>query len=81
MYLAYWQKECIITNKLEYKIGLIIQRLKGRRVYFIRETPGGSRELCKILNRYDNAKDANKDLIDLLTNKTNESAILKKYKN
>ena len=39
----------------------------------------GDYELCRILNEYDNEKDASKDLMKLLGDKCTENEILKDY--
>jgi len=35
--------------------------------------------ICKILNEYDNEKDANNDLVNLLRNKKTEKDLLKEF--
>lgn len=51
----------------------------NRKVYLINKTDAGNYKLCKVLNEYDNITDANKALIELLTNKITEKELLKEY--
>jgi hypothetical protein len=52
---------------------------KNRKGYLIHETDENHFCLCRILNEYDNEKDAENDLIDLLTHNKTEKQILREY--
>lgn len=56
----------------------IIEDSKFRNAYKIVNNHGNF-ELCKLLNEYDNEKEANADLMKLLTHKATEKDILKDY--
>ena len=47
--------------------------------YVIHTKKNGKVLLCKILNDYDNAQDANDDMNKLLTNQKTEEDILKEF--
>lgn len=48
-----------------------------KRMYLIHEQ-NDSYALCKVLNKYDEKKDAMQDIIDLSTNKVTENDIIRK---
>jgi hypothetical protein len=48
-------------------------------VYFLHKVTDTNIKLCKILNEYDDMKDANADLVNLLTEKKKEKDILNEY--
>ena len=52
---------------------------KYRKSYIINKVNDNSFQVCKILNEYDSIKDANADLIKLLTRKCKENDLLKKF--
>lgn len=47
--------------------------------YTVTEMKNGQYILCKILNEYDNKKDANTDMIKVVTKKITEKELLKEY--
>lgn len=57
----------------------ILNNNNNRKVYIINKTDAGKYKLCKVLNEYNNITDANKALIELLTNKITEKELLKEY--
>jgi len=52
---------------------------KYRTVYIINKVHENSYQVCKILNEYDSMENANKDLLKLLTKKSSENDLLKKF--
>ena len=55
--------------------------MKEKKVYIINKANDKKYQLCKVLNDYDTLELVNKDLVSLLTDKTNEKQLLKEYKN
>lgn len=47
--------------------------------YITRELRNGKYILCKVLNEYDNKKDADKDLVKVATRAITENELLKEY--
>ena len=47
--------------------------------YTINKMPNGKYILCKILNEYDNKKDADIDMIKVVTKNKTEKELLKEY--
>lgn len=47
--------------------------------YTINKMPNGKYILCKILNEYDNEKDADLNLVKVATKKITEKELLKEY--
>ena len=47
--------------------------------YTVNEMKNGKFILCKILNEYDNKKDADMDMVKVVTRKLNEKDLLKEY--
>jgi|GEM_PF-2309170 len=52
---------------------------KNRKGYKLIEVTENKFQLCKVLNEYTNKKDAEADLIELLTSGKTEKEILKEY--
>ncbi|MDD4666182.1 MAG: hypothetical protein PHC81_06585 [Clostridia bacterium] len=49
-----------------------------KKGYFV-HTVGAKNLLCKILNEYETAEEANKDLIDLVVNKKTEKDLYREF--
>ena len=47
--------------------------------YTVTELKNGKYILCKILNEYDNEKDADTDMVKVATKKITEKELLKEY--
>lgn len=47
--------------------------------YIVRELKNGKFILCKILNEYDNKKDADTDMVKIATKNIAEKELLKEY--
>jgi hypothetical protein len=52
---------------------------KLRKVYTVQEIDKNNFKLCKVLNEYENSKNAYDDLIDLIKHLTTEEKLLKEF--
>lgn len=49
--------------------------------YIVKELKNGRYVLCKVLNEYDNKKEADEDLINIATSNITEKKLLEEYNN
>lgn len=54
-------------------------KIKIEAGYLVHQASENAYFLCKILKEYDKKEEAQKDLLDLLTNETSEKKLMKEY--
>ena len=50
-----------------------------KKCYIMHSTTTGKYMICKVLNEYDNEKEADKDMVKLLAHKISEKDLLKEF--